>query len=119
MFQRRLYRVLSLMLFVFLIARQGYPTMLVMQKDISVSRALNGRVLVPRSEEPVGEATIELCSSDWKTVIASTKTDVTGRFTFEQRTRSKLYYIRVSAPGMDIYQLRVHIDKHAKPSVPR
>ena len=31
----------------------------------------------------------------------------------EQPATGKLFYIRVSAPGMDIYELRVRIAKHA------
>jgi 5-hydroxyisourate hydrolase-like protein (transthyretin family) len=91
----------------------GYSTERVMQKKISVSRALAGHVLVQGTDEPASGVTVELCSSDWKTVITSTKTDEKGHFSLERPATGKLFYIRVSAPGMDIYELRVRIDKHA------
>ena len=91
----------------------GYATERVMQKKISVSRALAGHVLVRGTDEPASGVTVELCSSDWKTVITSTKTDEKGRFSLERPATGKLFYIGVSAPGMDIYELRVRIDKHA------
>jgi len=91
----------------------GYSTERVMQKKISVSRALAGHVLVRGTDEPASGVTVELCSSDWKTVITSTKTDEKGHFSLERPATGKLFYIRVSAPGMDIYELRVRIDKHA------
>ena len=93
----------------------GYSTERVMQKKISVSRALAGHVLV-WGTEPVSGVTVELCSSDWKTVIMSTKTDEKGYFSLERPATGKtgkLFHIRVSAPGMDIYELRVRINKHA------
>ena len=87
-------------------------TELVTQKEISVSRALAGHVLV-WGTEPASGVTVEVCSSDWKTVITSTKTDEKGHFSLERPAPGKLFYIRVSAPGMNIYELRVRIDKHA------
>jgi hypothetical protein len=89
-----------------------YATELVTQKEISVSRALAGHVLV-WGTEPVSGVTVELCSADWKTVFKSTKTDEKGHFSLKPSSRGKLFYIRVSAPGMNMYELRVRIDKHA------
>jgi hypothetical protein len=102
-----------LALILFLAAQTGYATALVVQKEISVSRALAGQVLVKGTDEPADGVTVELRSSDWKSVLASTKTDAKGRFSLEPPKTGKLFYIRVSGPGMDIYQLRVRIDKHS------
>jgi hypothetical protein len=102
-----------LALVLLLAAGTGYSTERVMQKKISASLALAGHVLVRGTDEPAGDVTVELCSSDWKTVITSTKTDEKGHFSLERPATGKLFYIRVSAPGMDIYELRVRIDKHA------
>lgn len=88
-------------------------TELVTQKEISVSRALAGHVLVWGTDEPLDGATVELCSADWKTVFKSTKTDGKGHFSLEPLKTGKLFYIRVSAPGMNIYELRVRISKHS------
>jgi hypothetical protein len=91
----------------------GHATMKVVQKEISVSRALAGHVLVQGTDAPADGVTVELCSSDWKKVLASTKTDEKGHFSLEKPASGKLFYIRVSEPGMDIYELRVRIDKRA------
>lgn len=91
----------------------GYSTTLVVLKTISVSRALSGHVLVAGTDEPANGVTVELCSADWRTVFKSTKTDLQGHFLLEQPKTGKLFYIRVSAPGMDIQELRVRIKKQA------
>jgi 5-hydroxyisourate hydrolase-like protein (transthyretin family) len=113
MTMRILKQLVFLVLVLFLAGQTGHATTLVVQKKISVSRALAGHVLVRGTDEPANGVTVELCSSDWKTVLTSTKTDEKGHFLLEQPATGKLFYIRVSAPGMDIYELRVRIDKHA------
>lgn len=90
----------------------AHATELVEQKWVSVSRSLAGQVVVFGTEEPISGVTVELRSPGWKDVIATAKTDSKGRFSLEPVAKSKLFYLRVSAPGMDIYQLRVRIDKH-------
>jgi hypothetical protein len=78
-----------------------------------VSRALTGQVLVKGTDELADGVTVELRSSDWKDVLASTQTDAKGHFSLETPKTGRLFYIRVSAPGMDIYELRVRINKHS------
>ena len=106
---------ISKLLFVGLIlcATCAHATELVEQRWVSVSRSLSGQVAVLGTDEPVSGVTVELCDPGWKQVIRSTRTDNNGHFSFEQVAKSKLFYLRVSAAGMNIYQLRVHIDKHA------
>lgn len=105
---------LALLVLIFLLAVEiGHSTTLVVQKEISVSRALTGRVLVAGTDELANGVTVELCSAGWKTVFKSTKTDEKGHFELEQAPTGKLFYLRVSAPGMDIYELRVRITKRA------
>jgi hypothetical protein len=113
MTMRILKQLVFLALVLFLAGQSGYATTLVVQKEISVSRALAGQVLVKGTDEPADRVTVELRSSDWKNVLASTKTDAKGHFSLEPPKRGKLFYIRVSAPGMDIYELRVRIKKQA------
>jgi hypothetical protein len=88
-------------------------TELVVQKKVSVSRALAGQVAVLGTGEPANGVTVDLCTPNWKNIIVSTKTDDTGHFSLDQAANARVFYLRVSAPGMDIYQLRVRIDKHA------
>ena len=90
----------------------AHATELVEQKWVSISRSLAGQVVVSGTEEPMSGVTVELCDPGWKDVIATVKTDSKGRFSLEPVTKSKLFYLRVSAPGMNIYRLRVRIDKH-------
>jgi hypothetical protein len=95
----------------------GQSTILIEQKQISVSRALAGHAVVETTSAPATGVTVELCSSDWKSVLGSTKTDENGYFSLEKPMTGKLSYIRFSAPGMNIYQLRVRIERHAAPEL--
>ena len=110
-------RLLTLGLVLFLSVGAGYSTMTVVQTQISVSRMLAGHAEVGGKNVPANGVTVELCSSDWNTVLASTKTDEKGYFSLEKPPTGKLFYIRLSAPGLDIYQLRVRIEKHATPEL--
>ncbi len=110
---RILKQLVFLALVLFLAGQTGHATTLVVQEKISVSHALAGQVLVKGTDEPADGVTVELRSSDWKNVLASTKTDAKGHFFLEAPKSGKLFYIRVSAPGMDIYELRVRINKHS------
>jgi len=91
----------------------AHATQTVEQKWVSVSHSLAGQVVVLGTEEPASGVTVELRSPGWKEVIASVKTDNEGHFSFAPVGKSELFYMRVSAPGMDIYQLRVRVDKHS------
>lgn len=91
--------------------------MTVVQKQISVSRKLAGHAEIGGTNVPANGVTVELCSSSWETVLASTKTDERGYFSLEKSATGKLFYIRLSGPGLDIYQLRVRIEKHATPEL--
>jgi len=110
-------RLLTLGLVLTLAAGTVHSTELVGQKKISVSRTLSGHADVGLTNAPASGVMVELCSSDWKTVLASTKTDEKGHFSLERPATGKLFYIRLSAPGLDIYQLRVRINKHAAPEL--
>jgi hypothetical protein len=104
---------LLLGLVLFLAMQTGYSTMLVVQKEISFSRTLAGHAYIGGTGLPAKGVTVQICSPDWKTVLASTNTDERGYFSLKKPTTEKLFHIRLSAPGMDIYQLRVRIKKHA------
>jgi hypothetical protein len=95
----------------------GNSTELVVQQEISVVRTLAGHALVWGTDEPLPGVTVELRSSDWKTVLTSIKTDENGYFSIEKPATGKLFYIRLSAPGMNLYQLRVRIKTHAAPEL--
>jgi hypothetical protein len=90
---------------------------LIVQEKVSVSRTLAGQVNVGLAEEPAKGVTVELCSPNWNTVITSVKTDDQGHFSLEKPTTKKLFYLRLSAPGINPYQLRVRIQKHGHPEL--
>ena len=110
---RGLMQVLSPVLLLCFAAERGSSTIRVIQKEISVTRALAGHVLLQGTEAPAKGVTVELCSSDWKTILTSTRTDEKGYFFLEQPRAGKVFHIRASGPGMDIYELRVRINKRA------
>ncbi len=91
----------------------GHTTTVVGQKEISVSRVLAGHAYVQGTTIPAVGLAVELCSADWKTVLASSKIDENGYFALQKPASGKLFRLRLSAPGMDIYKLRVRIEKHA------
>ena len=91
----------------------GHSTTLVVQKRIFVSRALAGHAYVGGTNASATGIKVDLCSPGWKMVIASTTTDRKGYFFFKKPKAGQLFYIRMSAPGMNIYQFRVRIDQHA------
>ena len=92
---------------------QGYET--VQQASISITSKLTGHVVVGIELEPLAGARVEICSSGWKQVLKSSQTDRNGDFLFDDpAANGKLFYVRVSAPGCDPYQLRVRVNKHAK-----
>jgi hypothetical protein len=111
---------LFLVLGVFCLLFAGYghaQATLIVQEKVSVSQALAGHVNVGMAHEPAKGVTVELCSPDWQTVIASAKTDDHGYFSLEKPAAGKLFYIRLSAPGINPYQLRVRIRKQGPPEL--
>jgi hypothetical protein len=105
---------------VFCLSYAGYghaQTALIVQQKVSVSQALSGHVNAGLAQEPAKGVTVELCSPDWQTVIASAKTDDRGYFLLEKPVTGKLFYIRLSAPGINQYRLRVRIQKHGPPEL--
>ena len=102
MITKMIQRLLLLGLVFIFAMSTGSATMKVVQKTISSSRSLAGHVHVLGTDEPVNGATVDLYTSDWKTVLVSTKTNDKGYFSLDKIAREQLFYIRVSAPGMDV-----------------
>ena len=87
-----------------------YAQFTVTQKDLSRSQKLAGHAVVGFDEVPAEGVTVELCSTDWKNVISSTTTSEDGYFSLEKPKSGQLFYIRLSAPGIKPYQLRVRVE---------
>ncbi len=87
-------------------------TQLVVQEGVLVSCSLSGHVSIGL-EKVVGKGvTVELCSADWKKVLASTKTDETGYFSLA-KPPGKLFHLRFSSSGVNPLQVKVRLSKHA------
>jgi hypothetical protein len=86
-------------------------TLVVQEKEI-VSRSLSGHVNIELEKEVGKGVTVELCSPRWKTVLTSTKTNDNGYFSLK-KTRGNLFYLRFSSPGVNPFQVKVRISKHA------
>jgi hypothetical protein len=88
-------------------------TTVVIQEKLAVSRALAGYADIGITKTPAEGITVALCNSDWSTVLAATQTDVRGYFSLETPKTGGVFYLRLSAPGVNPYQLRVKIDNNA------
>ena len=87
----------------------------IIEERVSVARALTGRVDVDRASA-VG-VRVELRTSDWQTVLASPTTDANGNFHLDSPKTQVLLYLRLSAPGLNPYELRVKIRKSGAPEL--
>jgi hypothetical protein len=104
--------LLPIVFTVFFVAVIGHAqNTVIMQKWVSESRALAGHANIGLDRGPADGITVELCSPGWKTVLASTKTDRSGYFSLDKPKSGDLFYIRLSAPGVNPYQLRVRLNK--------
>jgi hypothetical protein len=79
---------------------------------VIVSRSLSGHVNIGLGKVAGKGVTVELCSPDWKTVLASAKTDDNGYFSLE-KPPGKLFHLRFSSPGVNPLQVKVRLSKHA------
>jgi len=85
------------------------------QKNVSVSRVLAGRADI--AGLPAEGISVDLCTSSWKAVLATTTTDAQGRFSFETPAAGTVVYLRLSADGVNAYRLRVKIKKNGPPEL--
>jgi hypothetical protein len=63
---------------------------------VRMVRSLSAKIVDPIGNPVVG-ATVEEMDGDWREVSRTTKTDGSGKFTFETIRGRKIYYIRVRA----------------------
>jgi len=101
---------LVILVFWFAALAQG-QTQVVVQKGVLLSRSLSGHVNIGL-EKVVGKGVmVELCSPDWKKVLASTKTDDNGYFSLE-KPPGNLFHLRFSSPGVNPLRVKVRLSKH-------
>jgi hypothetical protein len=101
--------------FLILVTSAGHAqTTVFIQERVTVSHALAGYADLGMTKTPAEGITVALCSSDWSTVLASTQTNARGYFSLEAPKAGSIFYLRLSAPGVNPYQLRVRIKKGAR-----
>ena len=104
------YTGLTWLLFVGLAEAQNVTYVL---DGVLVSHSLAGHVDIG-SQNVVGNGvTVELCSSGWKAVLASTKTDDHGYFEFIKKPSGRIFYLQFWEPGVNRLQVKVRVSKRA------
>jgi hypothetical protein len=83
----------------------------IIQEEVAVSRVLAGHADIEITKAPADGVRVELCSSGWRTVLDSTKTDANGYFFLNKPKTGNLFYLRLSAPGVNPYELRVRTSR--------
>ncbi len=87
-------------------------TQLVVREGVIVSQSLSGHVNIGLERAAGKGVTVELCSADWKTVLASARTDDKGYFSLEKPV-GKLFHLRFSSTGVNPLLVQVRISKNA------
>lgn len=85
----------------------------IVQEKVSAIRSLAGHVDIGIARVPAEGISVEARRPDG-TVLAVTKTDATGFFRVDSPKASGLIHVRLSAPGVNPYELRVKITKRGE-----
>lgn len=88
----------------------GQTEIIVLEEPLE-SQYLSGVVQVGDAPEGAKGVLVELCSTEWKSVKASKRTDKNGRFKFRNPARDDIQYLRLSFPGAHTLQVKVRITK--------
>ena len=100
-------------LFLIAVALGPGQTTVFVQEKVAVSRVLAGYADIGTTNTPAEGITVALCAPGWSAVRATTQTDAQGYFFLKTPMAGTLFYLRLSAPGVNPYQLRVRIKKNA------
>lgn len=109
MFKRLLWTA-AVLTFIFPVYDHGQGNMTIELSGVRRVRFL-GAIVEDPSGTPMNGVLVEACSPDWKTVLRSTTTDAKGKFVFPRGTGGALHYFQVTAPGLDLFRLRVEVDR--------
>ena len=88
----------------------------IVQEKVSVCRVLAGHVDIGDVKVPAEGIAVEARRPDG-TVLAVAKTDARGFFRMDPPKGSGLIHLRLSAPGVNPYELRVKISKSGQPEL--
>lgn len=81
--------------------------MVIIQK-VQQAHSLSGEVLDPAGEPIEGVEVVET-SSDYRTLIRSTHSNASGRWSLPPRRKQKLYYLRFNKPGFNPVCIKVKL----------
>lgn len=84
---------------------------LVILDGYQTAQRLEGVVLDP-SGGPIAEMTVSDNTSDWKTILRSTRTDSKGRFHFSRQSGKTIYYLRFDHQLFNPLELKLKLDKN-------
>jgi hypothetical protein len=81
---------------------------------VQIAKTLTGTVVDPSGSAVPGVQVLEV-SSDWRTVLRTTTTDSSGRWSLPPIPGQRVYYFRFVAGGFDPLQVRIKLS-HSKGS---
>lgn len=74
-------------------------------------------IVQDRTGHPVPKVIVEEYDAGWKQPLRSTTSDGTGRFSFAPVTGRKIYYLQLSAPGLNPLRVRIRLVRRHRPSL--
>ncbi len=82
----------------------------IVETRIRTTQTLSGTVR-PMDPKEMGleGVLVEDCSPDWKQVVASTRTDGNGHFSFPNANKKNVHYLRFSMPGINTSLIKAKI----------
>jgi hypothetical protein len=75
---------------------------------IQTTKLLSGTIVDPTDSAMPGVQVIEM-SSDWKTVLRTTKTDSNGKWFLAPVEKQQIYYLRFLTDGFNPLQVRIKL----------
>jgi hypothetical protein len=82
--------------------------------DALTARSLEG-IVTDRNGAPVVGATVQLCTTDWKScgTQSDAVTNADGKFAVAAKEHNKLYYLRIMRDTFDPLEFKVHLSRYS------
>jgi Carboxypeptidase regulatory-like domain len=108
----RIYRLATILAILCCPIRIAAQYQLIELADVQIAKSTGATIQDPTGA-PIRNALVQEWSRDWKTVLRSTQTDASGRFSLKPAGGRKVFFIQISAPGFDELRFRLQVDaKH-------
>jgi hypothetical protein len=95
-------------------ANAQYVTVIL--ERVQTARSLAGEVVDPEGGA-IANATVELCSPEWKDCHTAATARPDGRFAIIPKQQRKLYYLRFSARGFDPLEIKAKVSRSSRKSL--